>query len=90
MKLFAALFLFFSYQAIANLTPVTYEMDGEFITEQAVRFNGGYGYNLDAKHVLKLVTLDWPPYIDENLCNKGWLFQFTVSALLEKRLRRSY
>ena len=49
-----------------------------------MRFNGGYGYNLDAKHVLKLVTLDWPPYIDENLCNKGWLYQFAVSSLLEK------
>jgi len=49
-----------------------------------VRFNGGYGYNLDANHVLKLVTLDWPPYIDENLCNKGWLYQFAVSSLLEK------
>ncbi|WP_082874072.1 MULTISPECIES: substrate-binding periplasmic protein [Pseudoalteromonas] len=84
MKLLTVLFLFVSYQALAGLTPVSFEKNGEIITEEAVRFNGGYGYNLDANHVLKLVTLDWPPYIDENLCNKGWLYQFAVSSLLEK------
>ena len=64
MKLLTVFFLFASYQALAGLTPVSFEKNGEIITEEAVRFNGGYGYNLDANHVLKLVTLDWPPYID--------------------------
>ncbi|MAD03437.1 MAG: amino acid ABC transporter substrate-binding protein [Pseudoalteromonas sp.] len=84
MKLLTVFLLFASFQAFAGLTAVSFQKNGEIATEEAVRFNGGYGYNLDANHVLKLVTLDWPPYIDENLCNKGWLFQFTVGSLLEK------
>ncbi len=84
MKLLTALLLFASFHAFAGLTAVSFQKNGEIATEEAVRFNGGYGYNLDANHVLKLVTLDWPPYIDENLCNKGWLFQLTVGSLLEK------
>ena len=84
MKLLTVFLLFASFQAFAGLTAVSFQKNGEMATEEAVRFNGGYGYNLDANHVLKLVTLDWPPYIDENLCNKGWLFQFTVGSLLEK------
>ncbi|QMW13203.1 transporter substrate-binding domain-containing protein [Pseudoalteromonas sp. MT33b] len=84
MKLLVMLFFFFSTQVVAMLTPVTYEKDGEVITKNAVRYKGGYGYNVNAEHVLRLVTLDWPPYIDEHLCNKGWLYQFTIQSLLKK------
>jgi len=84
MKLLVMLFFIFSTQVVAMLTPVTYEKDGEVITKNAVRYKDGYGYNVNAEHVLRLVTLDWPPYIDEHLCNKGWLYQFTIQSLLKK------
>ena len=42
MKLLTVLFLFASYQALAGLTPVSFEKNGEIVTEEAVRFNGGY------------------------------------------------
>ncbi len=82
MKLTLVFFLFAALQAFASHTPVKYEINGKVFTSHAVHFKGGYGYNLNAQQVLKLVTLDWPPYIDEELCNKGWLYQFTISSLL--------
>lgn len=84
MKVLAVIIFIFSYQAFAGLTPITYQLDGKEVTQNAVRYKDGYGYNLGAKKTLRLVTLDWPPYIDENLCNKGWLYQFTVQSLLKK------
>ncbi|MBQ4835978.1 MULTISPECIES: substrate-binding periplasmic protein [Pseudoalteromonas] len=36
------------------------------------------------KEQLHLVTLDWPPYIGDQLCNKGWVFQFTISLLVDQ------
>ncbi|NMR24026.1 transporter substrate-binding domain-containing protein [Pseudoalteromonas sp. NEC-BIFX-2020_015] len=84
MKLLAALLLLSSYQALATLPTIAYEINGALITENAVRYKDGYGFNLKANKVLRLVTLDWPPYIDENSCNQGWLFQFTVQSLLKK------
>jgi polar amino acid transport system substrate-binding protein len=32
--------------------------------------------------VVNLATLNWPPYISEGVCNKGWVFQFTVALLV--------
>jgi len=44
----------------------------------------GYQFNPSSKNILNLATLDWPPYIGENLCNKGWIFQLTVALLVSK------
>ena len=48
------------------------------------KVNGVYIFNQQSDRVLKLVTLDWPPYIGEHLCNKGWVFQFAVALLVSK------
>jgi|GEM_PF-260292 len=44
----------------------------------------GYRFNPNAKKVINLATLNWPPYIGEDICNKGWVFQFAVSLLASK------
>ena len=36
------------------------------------------------KQTLHLDTLDWPPYIGNNLCNKGWVYQFSIALLNSK------
>ena len=36
------------------------------------------------KQTLHLATLDWPPYIGSNLCNKGWVYQFSIALLNSK------
>ncbi|MEG3758703.1 transporter substrate-binding domain-containing protein [Pseudoalteromonas carrageenovora] len=52
-----------------------------------------YGYNhksgilfeaKNAKQTLHLATLDWPPYIGNDLCKKGWVYQFSVALLHSK------
>lgn len=30
---------------------------------------------------IEIVTLDWPPYISPQLCNKGWAFQLAIAVL---------
>lgn len=79
------LFLFlFSGCTHATMTTVAYQVGEQTIIAPAVRYEYGYAYNIEAKKRLKLVTLNWPPYIDESLCNNGWLFQLTVKLLLQK------
>lgn len=33
---------------------------------------------------VKLATLNWPPYIGQQVCDLGWVFQFTVALLHSK------
>jgi polar amino acid transport system substrate-binding protein len=40
---------------------------------------GFYHFNTTAKKQITLATLDWPPYISEQLCDRGWVFQLAVS-----------
>ncbi|WP_348772145.1 transporter substrate-binding domain-containing protein [Pseudoalteromonas sp. MMG010] len=35
----------------------------------------------NSQRTLRLVTLNWPPYISDSLCNNGWILQFVVAAL---------
>jgi len=44
----------------------------------------GYRFNASSEKVINMATLNWPPYIGEGLCNKGWVFQFTVALLVSK------
>ena len=84
MKKYLVLLLLFSGVTQATMTPVSYQEGKQTIIASAVRYEYGYAYNIDKKKLLKLVTLNWPPYIDESLCNNGWLFQLTVKLLLQK------
>lgn len=38
-------------------------------------------FNPEAKKILKLATLDWPPYIDKSICKQGWVMQSAVAVL---------
>ncbi len=44
----------------------------------------GYLFNEKSDKALNLATLNWPPYISKDLCNNGWVFQFTVALLVSK------
>ena len=73
-----------SFNAFCALTPVSYIKDGEIKTIFPKSYQGGYAYNLEAKKIIYTATHNWPPYVDESLCNKGWLYQLTVKFLLEQ------
>lgn len=84
MRIFLVVALLLSLFTYADPAPVTYSVDDKNITLPGEKYKSGYGYNLEADTVLRLVTLNWPPYIDDNLCNKGWLYQLTVSMLVKR------
>ena len=84
MRIFLVVALLLSFFTYADPAPVTYNVDDKSITLPGKKYKSGYGYNLNADTVLRLVTLNWPPYIDDNLCNKGWLYQLTVSMLVKR------
>ncbi len=84
MRIFLVIPLLLSLFTYADPAPVTYSVDDKNITLSGEKYKSGYGYNLEADTVLRLVTLNWPPYIDDNLCNKGWLYQLTVSMLVKR------
>lgn len=76
--------LFFCGIACASPPPINYMQGDELITVKGQLTNNGYGYNLNADEVLRLVTLNWPPYIDESLCDFGWVFQVTAQMLISQ------
>ena len=63
---------------------VTYTYQGNQQSLQGQLTANGYRYNEGASKKVSLATLDWPPYIGEDLCNKGWVFQFAVALLVSK------
>jgi polar amino acid transport system substrate-binding protein len=63
---------------------VEYFSNGLQYTVQGIKTQQGYRFNPNSDKVLNLATLNWPPYISEDVCNKGWVFQFTVALLVSK------
>ncbi|PKG81625.1 amino acid ABC transporter substrate-binding protein [Colwellia sp. 75C3] len=63
---------------------VSYYSNEKQQTVQGIKTPNGYRFNEDSNKVINLATLNWPPYISEDVCNKGWVFQFTVAILASK------
>ncbi len=63
---------------------IKYSLAGEEFVIQGKKTSFGYQFNASSERVLNLATLNWPPYIGEELCNKGWVFQFSVALLVSK------
>jgi len=63
---------------------VGYFKQGKYIVSEGIKTSTGYVFNQNSNKTVKLSTLDWPPYIGRNLCNKGWVFKFTVALLASK------
>lgn len=81
------LFLFFSCFSFADGPfNVTYKVQEHVKIVTGKPFRGGLLFNESSIEPLRLVTLDWPPYIDNNLCNKGWVYQLTVAIFTEAGL----
>ena len=66
-----------------NLT-INYLKNNQQHTIQGEKTEQGYRFNASSKKVLNLATLNWPPYISESACNKGWVFQYTVALLVSR------
>lgn len=64
---------------------VRYQLDGQWHEVQGQQTDDGYLFNAKVPgKILKIVTLNWPPYIGEHICKQGWVQQLTI-ALLHSR-----
>jgi polar amino acid transport system substrate-binding protein len=79
--------MFFSFTPLGHTqeknenVDISYYVDGEEYLVSGKKTSHGYRFNASSKKVINLATLNWPPYISENICNKGWVFQYTVALL---------
>ncbi len=55
-----------------------YSVTGERTAPRTYLFNKGAGERL------RIVTLNWAPYVGENICNQGWVQQLTVALLVSQ------
>lgn len=58
---------------------VTYKKNNEQVRLIGYKKEGFYHFNDNSEKQVTLATLDWPPYISEQQCDKGWVFQLAVS-----------
>ena len=89
MRLILAISLFIYVISNASLAndatlKVSYFKEGSEHTVLGEKTAQGYRFNPESDKVLNLATLNWPPYISEEVCNKGWVFQLTVALLVSK------
>jgi polar amino acid transport system substrate-binding protein len=90
LPLTIVLICYFSLSQMVNATvsnenlSVKYFSNGQQHVIEGKKTAQGYRFNASSDKVLNLATLNWPPYISEDVCNKGWVFQFTVALLVSK------
>jgi polar amino acid transport system substrate-binding protein len=63
---------------------VNYISNGQKVSISGNKIGPNYVFNSNSNNILRLVTLDWPPYISEKQCSMGWVFQLTVALLVSK------
>lgn len=73
---------FHDIQAGNTDVSVFYSYNGKqnFITGKKIGWNR-YVFNKGASKKITIATLDWPPYIGQEICNQGWVQQLTVALL---------
>lgn len=68
----------------ADSMVVAYKDEGKMVSVQGSIEPGRYLFNAASNKTISLATLDWPPYISEKLCNRGWVFQLAVALLVKQ------
>ncbi|CCQ11815.1 hypothetical protein PALB_27160 [Pseudoalteromonas luteoviolacea B = ATCC 29581] len=81
MRYFFIFILLLGLPRLVAAKPLTviYEIDNQLKVVSGKTNNNKFVFITPNKPTLKLVTLNWPPYIDQHLCNQGWVFQLTVA-----------
>ena len=81
MRFLFIFLLIFAADTAAEI-PITYQSSDNHIMLHGEPYKSGTLYKANnSKQMLHIATLDWPPYIGDKLCNKGWVYQFAVSLL---------
>ncbi len=69
---------FFGVEIKYNFDGKTYIVKGEKIK------SGKYIFNKGKSKKISLVTLDWPPYVAEQINGQGWVQQVVVGIFLSQ------
>ncbi len=77
--IFLILLLFAAPLAAQQSTAVMSSLGYSVIDKQ--RYQSGYLFNTAGHPRIHLVTLNWPPYVSEELCNFGWAMELAVTVL---------
>ncbi|MFC3095110.1 amino acid ABC transporter substrate-binding protein [Alteromonas sediminis] len=80
--IFFFLSLTFAFSAYSQTIEVTYPF-GKGVTVVGEQQGTVYRFSQGNRNTLRGVTLDWPPYIAQSLCDKGWVFRLAVATVLE-------
>jgi len=66
----------------ASELQVSYPLEGRspVVAEQR---GSVYVFSQGNSERIRAVTLNWPPYIGESLCDKGWVFRLAVATVIE-------
>lgn len=70
--------------ATEQLPVVQFQQNGKLLTFHGKLINGGYVFNPTSQKSVQIATLDWPPYISDAPCQKGWAFDLAVATLLSQ------
>ena len=72
----------------ASTGPETVDVNFQYMGKdyhiQGHNINNAYVFNAGAKKKVSLSTLEWAPYIGQNICKQGWVQQLTVALLVSQ------
>jgi len=60
---------------------VEFNYHGKKFSIQGKAIKNGVVFNKGAGKKIRITTLEWAPYIGQNICKQGWVQQFTVALL---------
>ncbi|MCP4022468.1 MAG: amino acid ABC transporter substrate-binding protein [Desulfobacteraceae bacterium] len=82
-----AIFIFsnhaFSQELVSPFVEFEYQEKIISVTAREINKNS-FVYNEGAKKKISITTLDWAPYIAQEMCGQGWVQQFTIALLASK------
>lgn len=78
-------FAIFPISALSGSVVVDFNHNGKShsVSGRQMKSNA-WIFNEGAKKTIKITTLDWPPYISENICRQGWVQQLTVAIFASR------
>lgn len=81
--LFLSAFMFFSIFNVATAVEVRIEKEGKTISFTGFQNpEGAWVFNPESDKVISMATLNWMPYIGENMCGQGWVQQLVIKIFL--------
>lgn len=70
-----------------KLVTLSYQLDDKTFSIHGTRIQNTFVFNHQGERSVTMRTLDWPPYIGQDLCDLGWVLKFAVWLFVEQGYR---